>query len=219
MSRSSKRPHGRVRRPSGDDSSTRAERRGRIGARKRGGGRDGTRSWIAGKRPVLRFVVVLGLLICVFEVCFYLWITKGSLFLSYLNLNARATAAILNVFGAQATTADRSIVSPDFSLSIEAGCDAIQSSAFFVFVVLASPVSVPLRRRIPFVLAGTLFLLTVNLIRIVSLFYTGVYFPSAFEMMHLEVWQAGFIFLPLVMWILWATRVRRYSYGSADVSS
>ena len=98
-------------------------------------------------------------------------------------------------------------------MSIEAGCDAVQASAFFVFAVMASPLPVSYRARIPWLLGGTSLLLVINLVRIVSLFYTGVYFPKAFDLMHIDVWQAGFIFLPLCFWVLWARRVLRNSTG------
>jgi exosortase/archaeosortase family protein len=86
------------------------------------------------------------------------------------------------------------------------GCDALQSAVFLMFAVVASPLGLPLRSRVPFIILGTLFLLGLNLVRIISLYYTGVYWKSAFETIHIDVWQPVFIFVPLVMWVIWARR-------------
>jgi exosortase/archaeosortase family protein len=79
----------------------------------------------------------------------------------------------------------------------------------FVFAVLASPSAVGLLARVPYLLMGTLLLLAMNFVRIVSLYYIGIYYEEAFDIMHIDVWQAVFIFVPLVMWITWARRTGR----------
>jgi exosortase/archaeosortase family protein len=48
-----------------------------------------------------------------------------------------------------------------------------------------------------------LLLLILNLVRIVSLFLIGVYFHRIFDLTHIDVWQALFIFLAVLLWILW----------------
>ena len=87
-----------------------------------------------------------------------------------------------------------------------------------MFAVLVFPSAVSLRCRLTPMLLGTLLLLAINLVRIVSLYYTGVYFPSAFETVHIDVWQTLFVFLPLVFWLIWLRSEGRASTMSADVS-
>ncbi len=195
----------------------RAERRERIAQRK-GKGADGQReSWLSAKRPVLRFVLVFAVLIGAFNVYFYVWFSKSEAFESYLHFNAEVSGAILRVFGEDARVAETSISSPRFALNIKRGCDAIQASVFFVFLVLASPLRTPLVKRLPAIIVGMALLLLINLVRIISLYYIGVYVPSAFKMMHVEIWQALFIFLPLFMWVLWVRRAMRPSVVACDV--
>jgi exosortase/archaeosortase family protein len=93
-------------------------------------------------------------------------------------------------------------VSPRFQVSIERGCDAVQPSALFCAAVLASPV--PLLSRLAAVGVGTTLLMILNFVRILTLYYTGAYLRWAFEVMHLDVWQALFIFLAILFWALWA---------------
>ena len=206
MSRSTNRKRRRNKRLPPRDSSAPTSRRERIAARKRKGTRGGKWLWFAGKRPVLRFVVLLSLLMGVFNACFYLWLAKSELFQAHLRFNARLGAAVLRFLGDDATAAGPSIVSSRFALVVAVGCDAIQASAFFVFAVVAFPSAVRFRARVPYLLVGTLLLSAMNLLRIISLYYTGVYFPNAFELLHIDVWQTLFVFVPLALWISWAYR-------------
>ena len=192
------------------------ETTGSIRAGTAGPGREREDSWFYAKRPVFRFVLILGGLIAAFNLFFYLWLNKSDFFEGYLHLNARLTAAFIGLFE-DGVTAAGSSVSGRYSVQIKQGCDALQSSVFLMFAVLASPFRLSLRSRLPFVIVGTLFLLLLNLVRIISLYYTGVYFPQAFEAMHLDVWQPVFIFVPLVLWIVWARWVMRRRTASSDV--
>ena len=88
------------------------------------------------------------------------------------------------------------------AVEVVRGCDAMEPVALFVSAVLASPVSWGARAMAAIV--GTAVLLTINLIRIISLFLCAVHWRSAFDIMHLDVWQALFIFLAIFLWALWA---------------
>ena len=196
-----------------------ADERGRSPRADRRLPQRGKDSWLAGKRPVFRFVVILATATVAFNALFYLWFSRLDLFDSYLELNAKISAALLNIFGDNVTVAGKSISSSDFSMDIQLGCDGIQASAFFVFAVLASPIQTLLRGRIIPIIAGTAILLTMNLVRIVTLYWTGVYFPSAFEMMHVEVWQLAFILLPLLFWLMWVRYEVQAQTRRSDVTS
>jgi len=173
--------------------------------------KSGPASRLIRRGAVLRFVLWLTGLMVAFNAAFYLWLAKSPVLVVYLNGNARASAFLLSVFGENATAAGTNVSSPRFGLQVKDGCDAIQPIAFFLFAMLASPVPVRLRSRIAPILLGTLGLLLLNLVRIVSLFYAGVYFPSAFETLHIDVWQSVFIFLPLTFWLVWAQGAVRRS--------
>ena len=195
------------------------EKRPRTIARQRTGPREGADSFLTVKRPVLRFVLVVVGLMVVFNVAFYYWISKGRLFEGYLALNADAGAVILNAFGENARAMGTSLSSSRYALDIKLGCDGLQASVFFAIAVVASPCGVAMLARMPVMLLGMSFLLLFNLVRIVSLYYTGIYFPNLFEIMHVDVWQPVFIFLPLFLWVMWARRVERGSTAASHVDT
>jgi exosortase/archaeosortase family protein len=165
----------------------------------------------------LRFVLLVAGLMIAFNVVVYREFAAGRLSSSYLAANAHATAYLLRVVGEPAVAVGSSIVSSRFSLDVKAGCDAVQPSAFFVFVVLASPVAVSWTRRVSTAVAGTAVLMLLNLARLLTLYYTGVYWKEGFDFVHADVWQAAFILLPLFLWIGWVRRVVRQPVACSNV--
>ena len=158
--------------------------------------------WVYAKRPVLAFVVLFVVLLGVFYWITFIEAVNMKAIPAYMRFNAQASVAILNVFGERATAQDTSVTSKRFSVNIQHGCDAIEPSALFLAAVLAFPAS--LKSKLPGLVIGTLVLAIVNLVRIVTLFYTGIFFPKWFEVMHVDVWQPIFIVLSLTFWIVWA---------------
>lgn len=153
-------------------------------------------------RPILRAVLVFGICMVAFYIFEATALFQDTVFPAYLRFNAHVSAAIVNVFGENASVQGTSIASPAFAVDIRRGCDAVEPSALCIAAVLALPVA--FWRRLVGIAVGTLLLMVVNQIRIVSLYYVGARWPAAFEVMHLDVWQAAFILLVIVYWAVWA---------------
>lgn len=174
------------------------------------------RGWLSG-HSVLVFLLVFGLLMGLFYAFAVLTPFYKQYFLvSYLPFNARISGAILSFLGQDVTVTGRNISSPAFSVEIYSGCDGIEPIALFVCAVLAFPA--PFLRKIPGIIAGTLLLGILNFVRIISLFLVGVYFPAAFRIMHLDVWQALFIVLAILFWIVWLQWATRSQISAQRIS-
>ena len=143
------------------------------------------RRWVSSKRPILGFVLLFVILMGAYYAMTFLDVIEMRAIPAYMRLNARASAAVLNVFGENTQVRGTSITSDRFSVDIQHGCDAIDPSALFLAAVLAFPA--PFRSKLPGLLIGTIVIALVNLIRIITLFYTGIYFPRAFQAMHVDV--------------------------------
>ncbi len=178
---------------------------------------EATVSWLLGMRPVLRAVTIFCVLMGAFYAFEFTKVAKGNLRGAYLKLIARASGGTLAVLGYDTTVDGVSVSSPRFSMNIVRGCDATDPAAAFVAAVLASPTSV--WAKIPGIAIGTLALLTINLLRVVTLFFVGIYFPSAFETMHQGVWQASFMVLAIACWAIWVQWATRERVRKADDST
>ncbi len=118
-----------------------------------------------------------------------------------LKLYTSFSSMFLNLFG-YGTTANGDILSSkDFSVNIEEGCDAVAPAILYAVSILVFPIA--MRYKWKGLLYGLLAIFGLNIIRIISLFLTGIYARSFFEIMHVEVWQAIFIVLTVVIWLYW----------------
>jgi exosortase/archaeosortase family protein len=157
----------------------------------------------------LRFLVIFAVLMGVYYAATTTAAVKERFFPWYLTLNAETSLVVLHGAGIDYVNRNHhSLNSSRGSIAVERGCDAVEPTALFVSAVLASPV--PWLSKFPAVFVGTLILAVVNVVRIVSLFLSAVYWRKAFDILHLDVWQAAFILLAILMWALWASwAVRR----------
>lgn len=175
----------------------------------RDGGRGQRQASVASKRPIFVFVLLFAVFLGLFYVITFIPYINKELLPGLQVVNADLSAAIMNVFGEGASVRETTIVSSRYSVNIAHGCDAVEPAALFIAAVLAFPAS--LRAKLPGLVLGTGLLLVLNLVRIISLFYTGIHWQSLFETMHIDVWQPAFVVLSLFFWIvwaLWATRPR-----------
>jgi exosortase H (IPTLxxWG-CTERM-specific) len=157
--------------------------------------------WFRAKNPVLRFAAVFGLLLGLFYAVINSASFGRTVYPPYVRLSAETASRVCNWFGQGTSAAEGAVLSPRFCLHIEWGCDAIEPSALFMAAVLAFPAS--FRRKVPGIVLGAIVLAALNLVRIVSLFLVGVYYPSSFQWMHLEVWQILFVLLAIALWAVW----------------
>lgn len=167
------------------------------------------RGWLGRKWPVIRFMLVMAVFLGAFFAATSTRAFQQGFFPWYMSQNASWSAGLLRVCGEEASSSGASLRSPRFAVEIRRGCEAIEPTVLFVAAVVGFPVS--LLARVLGVLLGLVALSLLNLVRIVSLFYVGIYWPNIFEMMHVEVWQPAFIVLALALWIAWAVWATRRS--------
>jgi exosortase H (IPTLxxWG-CTERM-specific) len=175
------------------------------------------KSWLVRNAPVLRFGLTFGVLMALYYIVALLPWTDGELFPAYLEANAKLSNAVLHWFGQASVVAGATIRSPQFSITIKRGCDALEPSWLFCAAVFAFPA--PWRRRLPGVFIGVLAILSLNLVRIVSLYFLGIHLPSFFETMHLEVWPVIFILAALFLWLGWISWARPNHLSSPNVKA
>ncbi len=178
----------------------------------------GAREWFGQHYPVFLFLLVFGVLMGLFYtfIAFAPYYNKV-LLPSYHHLIAKMSGGILRFLGQDITAVGVSVSSPDFSIRIIRGCDAVEATALFVCAVLAFPA--PFLRKVPGIIAGTLLLGILNLVRIVSLFLIGVHFPNIFGFMHIDTWQALYIFFAVTFWVLWLLWTTQHQMPKREVSS
>jgi exosortase H (IPTLxxWG-CTERM-specific) len=94
-----------------------------------------------------------------------------------------------------------------FGVRVEAGCNGVEAMIVLAAGMLAF--SAPWRLRLAGLLAGTVAVQALNLVRVVSLFYLGQWSFAVFEFAHLYLWQALIMLDVLIVWLLWLRWVGR----------
>lgn len=168
----------------------------------------GERSWFSTHGRDLRFLILFAVFMAIYYVVSTTAVMKDRFFPWYLRFNADASVGVLHTFGYDDVERDETYMkSSRGSISVARGCDAAAPTALFAAAVLASPVST--LSKLPAVVIGSLILAVVNVIRIITLFLSAAHWREAFDILHLEVWQAAFIVLSLALWLLWVAQATR----------
>jgi exosortase H (IPTLxxWG-CTERM-specific) len=159
------------------------------------------------KHPVLVVIGLFALLMLIFYCIYMPPFFQDKLITPIASFYATLSGKVLNLFGYGTTVFGDMISSARFSLSIKKGCDALEPMGLFVAGLFAFPAS--FRKKLVGMGIGLSVIFLLNILRIVTLFLTGVYKPSLFEAMHMEIWQIVFILVAiglLFLWLRWAVK-------------
>jgi len=126
----------------------------------------------------------------------------------FLRFTARATGAILNLFGASVQVDGTLVSSPDYSINIVTECTGLIPMAIVVCAVLAYPCT--WRQKGIGAALGIVALFVLNLVRTSSLFFIGSHFSSSFfNTAHFLIWQPVMIVGAIVLWLFWVEKLVR----------
>ncbi len=161
--------------------------------------------WFESKRAIGRFGFTFVGLAILFNTVILLpvWSKQMAVFIHGI---AQLASFILNVFGEKSQVTDGIIYSPQYAITVLPACTAIEFSCIYCAAVLAFPAS--WSRKLIGIAVGIVAMTALNLVRIMSLYFTGIHFTSYFTVMHEQIW--GIIQIPAIVgfcivWVKWAT--------------
>ena len=103
-----------------------------------------------------------------------------------------------------------------FAIMVANGCSGLEAVILLVAGILAFPAT--LRQRIIGCIAGTMTIVTLNLLRIISLYYLGQYSQTWFDWAHFYAWDNLIMIDALVaffLWVRWLPPYQRSRHASA----
>lgn len=159
------------------------------------------------RRPDTRFLILFLSILGASFTIIALRSVNDAVVVPYTALIARVSGAILRLFGEQATVSGCVVSSPRFAVTIFNGCNGLITSLIFISGVLAFPARWPAKAI--GVVGGLFAIQVINMVRIVSLFYIGVFFPALFNDAHTSIWQSVVILAGVGLWIAWARLLAR----------
>jgi len=152
-------------------------------------------------RPEIRFVLIFLILIGAFYLVYYNTIDYFGFLKAII---ANALSFTLSLVGIKAIVHGEDILLGSFSLRIIEECTAVFASLIYVSCVLAYPAN--LKSKLIGIGFGIPVIQAVNIIRLVVLSITGLYYPGIFEFVHTYIWQSIFIIFVIAVWLVWLER-------------
>jgi len=156
------------------------------------------------QKPEARFLILFLAILGVSFTTIALRQVNDALVTPYTAVIARVSGGVLRVFGEEAAVSGCVVSSPRFAVTIYNGCNGLITSLIFISGVLAFPAS--WSAKLIGVVGGLFAIQLINLVRIVSLFYIGVFLPEHFNDAHIFIWQSLVILAGISLWIIWANK-------------
>jgi exosortase H (IPTLxxWG-CTERM-specific) len=170
---------------------------------------------------MIRFALIFLLLVGVLFWLNVLGPVQQHVILPFTSGLAWVCTGLIHVFDDNVTTIGKVISSPTgWAVSIEAGCNGVEAVLILAAAIFAFPA--PWKHRFIGFGLGFLAIQGLNIVRIISLFYIGLWERNAcvpgaechtvwFEWFHLYLWQALIILDALVVWLIWLRYLPRPS--------
>jgi exosortase/archaeosortase family protein len=117
---------------------------------------------------------------------------------------AGVTGTLLNVLGHSTSVHGNTVGTESFGISVVTACTGIFILGLYLLAVIAYPCG--WISKLLGVLLGIGGVFILNLIRLISLFYVGMYIPQYFDVVHQLVWQSLMIAFVVLLWLFWAGR-------------
>lgn len=122
------------------------------------------------------------------------------------SLNASISTVILSLAGLDVVNTGSVIYGDYLTLDVSWDSTGWKSMMAFTALVLATPAAV--RRKLLGIVLGIVFLQTVNIARITSMFYAVEVFHVDYELLHTVLWRWGMTAMILSAWLLWLYSAR-----------
>ena len=163
--------------------------------------KDPIAAWYDSKRPIFKYALKFGALMLLFYALSETPYCKQVFWPANLQVNAWVANGILNGLRQHTSLTGDTIKTEKYAFVIKRGCDATEPVCLLAAAMIAF--SAPLWRKLIGILAGTLFLLVINQLRVVALFFVGRDYPGLYDTLHLTVLPAIFIILAMILWVGW----------------
>lgn len=152
---------------------------------------------------MVRFIVVFLVLLVVLFIAELTSTAERYVIMPFTSVLADASAWIIHLFDPQTVSYGKHIRSADgsFIIAIERGCNGVEAVIILVSAILAFPA--PWRYKLGGLALGFVAIQALNLVRIVSLFYMGMWNRVWFDWFHLYLWQALIILDALIVFLIW----------------
>ena len=138
-----------------------------------------------------------------FFVLLYIIFQDNFNFLS--NLTASVLSALLGIFGVDHTIDETILYLGGISLNVIDECTGIYELFVYAGCVMAYPTSSG--KKLAGIAFGIPAMFGINMVRLLSLAFVGLWFPSIFSYVHYYLWQVTLILLVVFVMLVWIEKI------------
>lgn len=130
-------------------------------------------------------------------------VTQRSLIIPWTHFLSWISAYLVGLFDQGAIAYSNILKDSEsgFAVSIEPGCNGIEAVIVLIAAIVAFPSSI--KAKILGISIGFMAIQSLNIVRIISLFYLGQWNETVFSWAHSYIWQALIMLDVLFVFILW----------------
>ncbi|MBF0337857.1 MAG: archaeosortase/exosortase family protein [Nitrospirae bacterium] len=117
------------------------------------------------------------------------------------------TSKVLNILSIPHSCNGSILRLSTFAMEVKFGCSGLESVMIYSIAIVAYPAT--WRQRLVAIVTGFVIIQLLNVIRIVALGLTGIYFKDIFDIVHLYVAQGVMIAISLALFFIFSSYVRK----------
>ena len=157
------------------------------------------------RRRASWFIVLFLVYLAAGNVLFFVPSVDNGVIQPWTRVNAKASAAIASALGVETKAVGTEVSSGPARLNIMQGCNGVHALLILLSSILAFPAT--WSRRWIGVIAGTVAILGINLLRVVNLIVVARYYPDKLELFHIAIWQTLIVLIALMLFLAWGMLV------------
>ena len=152
---------------------------------------------------MFRFILLFLVLLVVLFVAELTGPVERHVIVPFTSVLADICAWVIHLFDGSTISNGKLIqnASGSFIVSIERGCNGVEAVIILISAILAFPA--PWKHKLFGLFFGFLAIQILNVVRIVSLFYLGMWSPVWFKWFHEYLWQALIVLDALIVFLIW----------------
>src|SRR5690606_8573739 len=152
---------------------------------------------------MFRFILLFLVLLVVLFVAELTGPVERHVIVPFTSVLADICAWVIHLFDGTTISNGKLIQNADgsFIVSIERGCNGVEAVIILISAILAFPA--PWKHKLIGLGLGFIAIQVLNLVRIVSLFYLGMWSPIWFKWFHEYLWQALIVLDALIVFLVW----------------
>ncbi len=157
-----------------------------------------------GKKPGIVFVARFFAALVIFYVVIASSPVNDHVIVPFTEVIVHATALVMRGVRETIEVEGTVLRTPRFALDVRNGCNGVEAMMLLAAAMIAFPAT--FRSRLTGLVAGSVAIQILNLVRVSSLVWLGEHHREAFDVVHVAVWQTVVILAALSMFVFWSVK-------------